>query len=42
MVAPGGALLFVITFEISGDRITSYEVIADRVRLARVRLGVLN
>jgi RNA polymerase sigma-70 factor (ECF subfamily) len=42
VVAPGGRLLLALTFVIADDRIVEYEVIADAVRLARLRLAVLN
>jgi RNA polymerase sigma-70 factor (ECF subfamily) len=42
VVAPGGKLLLVLTFVVTGDRIAEYEVIADPVRLARMDLAVLN
>ncbi|MFB6712785.1 MULTISPECIES: sigma-70 family RNA polymerase sigma factor [unclassified Streptomyces] len=42
VVAPRGRLLFALTFTVENDRIASYEVIADPVRLRRLRLAVLD
>ncbi|MFF9508472.1 sigma-70 family RNA polymerase sigma factor [Streptomyces sp. NPDC014724] len=40
--APRGRLLFALTFTVENDRIAAYEVIADPVRLRRIRLAVLD
>ena len=42
VVAPGGKLLLVITFEVRADRIVGYEVVADPARLAEMDLAVLH
>jgi len=41
VVAPRGRPLIALTLTVEGERITEYEVIADRVRLSRLELGVL-
>ena len=41
VVAPGGRLLFAVTFTVEDDRITAYDVIADPDRLRRLNLAVL-
>lgn len=41
VVAPGGRLLFALTFTVEGDRIAAYDVIADPERLRRLDLAVL-
>ncbi len=40
VVAPYGRLVFAVTFTIEGDRITAYDVIADRARLRNLRVAV--
>ncbi|MEN3536480.1 sigma-70 family RNA polymerase sigma factor [Microbispora sp. ZYX-F-249] len=40
VVAPRGRLLFVLAIAVTGDRITSIDVIGDPARLKRVRLGL--
>ncbi|MEU8790435.1 sigma-70 family RNA polymerase sigma factor [Streptomyces sp. NPDC048643] len=40
VVAPGGRLLLALTVAVDGERITSYEVIADPVRLRALDLAV--
>ncbi|BCJ36699.1 DNA-directed RNA polymerase sigma-70 factor [Actinocatenispora thailandica] len=42
IVAPGGRLRFALAFDVDGDLITGYEVIADPDRLARLDLAVLD
>ncbi|MFJ9682689.1 sigma-70 family RNA polymerase sigma factor [Streptomyces sp. NPDC101194] len=42
VVAPRGRLLFALTFTVENDRIAAYDVIADPVRLRRLRLAVLD
>jgi RNA polymerase sigma-70 factor (ECF subfamily) len=41
IVAPGGRLLFALTFTIEGDKITQYAAIADPERLGQLTLAVL-
>ncbi|MFE2042300.1 sigma-70 family RNA polymerase sigma factor [Streptomyces sp. NPDC059477] len=41
VVAPGGRLLSVLRVVVTGERIASYEVIADPGRLGEVQVGVL-
>ncbi|WP_328583196.1 sigma-70 family RNA polymerase sigma factor [Streptomyces sp. NBC_00370] len=41
VVAPGGRLLFALTFTVEGDRIAAYDVIADPARLRELDLAVL-
>jgi RNA polymerase sigma factor (sigma-70 family) len=41
VLAPGGRLVIALTFTIEGERITSYEVIADPARLRELDLAVL-
>ncbi|MDQ2708840.1 MAG: sigma-70 family RNA polymerase sigma factor [Actinomycetota bacterium] len=41
VVAPQGRLVLALTFTISGDKITSYDVIAEPVRLQQLDLAVL-
>ncbi|WP_169979003.1 sigma-70 family RNA polymerase sigma factor [Microbispora sp. H10836] len=40
VVAPRGRLLFVLEIAVTGDRVTSIDVIGDPARLAGVRLGL--
>ncbi|MEV4456864.1 sigma-70 family RNA polymerase sigma factor [Microbispora sp. NPDC049633] len=40
VVAPRGRLLFVLELAVTGDRVTSIDVIGDPARLAGVRLGL--
>ncbi|UGQ15279.1 sigma-70 family RNA polymerase sigma factor [Yinghuangia sp. ASG 101] len=42
LVAPHGRLVLAVAFTIEGDRITAYDVIADRARLRTLRPGVLD
>jgi hypothetical protein len=41
VVAPGGRLRMALAFEIRGGKIAALDVIADRERLARLHLGLL-
>jgi RNA polymerase sigma-70 factor (ECF subfamily) len=41
VVAPHGRLYVALTFTIDNDKITGYDVIADPVRLQRLRIAVL-
>jgi RNA polymerase sigma-70 factor (ECF subfamily) len=41
IVAPGGRLLFALTFTIEDDKITQYAAIADPERLSQLTLAVL-
>jgi RNA polymerase sigma-70 factor (ECF subfamily) len=41
VVAPGGRLMAALRVTVEGERIRSYEVIADPDRLSRVEVGVL-
>jgi RNA polymerase sigma-70 factor, ECF subfamily len=42
VVAPRGRLLLVLTLQVTDGRVTGMEVIADRDRLARIDLGLLD